>query len=158
MPLLRIQTVPTAAAAAIHLHPTDNVAIARAPLSSGQEIEAGGREIHAIQPIPASHKVALREILAGEKVIRYGYPIGRASVPIRSGEHIHTHNLALEEADLGHELSGDDNGAFREPAQAPVFQGYLRADGRAGTRNYIAVAAASNCGPRGATHRGQVPY
>ena len=27
----------------------------------------------------------------------------------------------------------------------PTFQGYLRADGRAGTRNYIAIVAASNC-------------
>ena len=145
MPLLRIQAAPTAATAAIHLHPADNVAIARAPLSLGQPVEAGGRQVRAIHAIPAGHKIALCEIPVGERVIRYGCPIGRASVLIRSGEHVHTHNMALEEAGGDRELEKDSRATPRELTNPPVFQGYPRADGRAGTRNYIAVAAASNC-------------
>ncbi|MDE6723245.1 MAG: UxaA family hydrolase, partial [Eubacterium sp.] len=39
------------------------------------------------------HKYALTKIAKGEKVIKYGYPIGIASKDINEGEHIHSHNL-----------------------------------------------------------------
>lgn len=43
--------------------------------------------------IPAGHKIALCDIKQGEKVIKYGYPIGYATQNIKKGEHVHTHNL-----------------------------------------------------------------
>lgn len=43
--------------------------------------------------IPAGHKVALYDIQKGESVIKYGYPIGFATVDIKKGEQVHTHNL-----------------------------------------------------------------
>jgi altronate hydrolase len=43
--------------------------------------------------IPTGHKVALRAIAVDEDVIKYGEPIGHATVPITAGEHVHTHNL-----------------------------------------------------------------
>jgi len=150
MPLLQIQS-PSAATAVILLHPADNVAIARIPLSVGQTVEAAGRQVRAIAPIPAGHKIAVSDVRAGEAVIRYGNFIGRASAPIRTGEHVHTHNLSFEE--LAHSLPygrGSEPHESTEPRASasgvsPMFSGYPRADGRAGTRNYIAVAAASNC-------------
>ena len=39
------------------------------------------------------HKYALCDIKAGENVIKYGCPIGHATVDIKKGEHVHTHNL-----------------------------------------------------------------
>ncbi len=44
-------------------------------------------------PIPLGHKIAARDIAAGEKIIKYGAPIGSAIRDIASGEHVHTHNL-----------------------------------------------------------------
>src|SRR5690349_16581181 len=104
MSLLHIQTAPAAETAVIHLHPSDNVAIARVTLSSGQSIRVANREIRAAASIPAGHKIALRDIAPGEAVIRYGSFIGRASAPIHAGDPIHTHNLAFEETVIGDDL------------------------------------------------------
>src|SRR5690242_15898178 len=146
MSLLQIQKAPTAETSTIHLSPADNVAIARVPLPTGQVVREAGREIQAVSPIPAGHKIALREIAAGERVIRYGCPIGRATRTILPGEHVHTHNLAFEDLSLNQDLPfSEPDPAPHYTGEMPMFLGYARPDGRAGTRNYIAVAAASNC-------------
>jgi hypothetical protein len=49
-------------------------------------------------PIALCHKFALRPIAAGEQVVKYGEPIGRAQYAIAAGEHVHTHNLASSRA------------------------------------------------------------
>ncbi|HBX67877.1 MAG TPA: galactonate dehydratase, partial [Chloroflexi bacterium] len=84
----------------LHLHPMDNVAIARVDLRSGIEIEvktaSGERNWLTIRDrIPAGHKVALIHLDSGDPVCRYGEVIGTASKEINPGEHIHTHNLAM---------------------------------------------------------------
>src|SRR5205823_127697 len=61
------------------------------------------------------------------------------------GDHVHTHNLVFEEHALDFEYPSTDLPIPAAPADAPTFLGYARPDGRAGTRNYIAVVAASNC-------------
>src|SRR5262245_32696339 len=48
----------------------------------------------AAEPIPRGHKIALRAIHAGDRVIKYGSPIGTASSEIAAGAHVHTHNVA----------------------------------------------------------------
>jgi altronate hydrolase len=53
--------------------------------------------VAARESIPVGHKVALVEIAEGECVRKYGHPIGIASRRIAAGEHVHLHNLALEE-------------------------------------------------------------
>jgi len=45
------------------------------------------------QDVPIGHKVALRDLAVGDTVIKYGQDIGRVVVPIRKGDHVHTHNL-----------------------------------------------------------------
>src|SRR5258708_63861 len=128
----------------ILLSPQDNVAIARAVVAPGQHLPVGDETIFIKEPIAAGHKVALRKIESGEPVFRYGNLIGFATKPIEPGEHVHVHNLGYEEIDT------KDEAPFDLPIQSkPVstarFLGYQRADGRVGTRNYIAVVAASNC-------------
>src|SRR5580704_3599240 len=145
MSLLGITKLPTAENSAIHLHPSDSVAIARVPLSEGATLRIAGREIRTRRAIPAGHKVALRAIAAGETISRYGQIIGRARMPIEAGDHIHTHNVAFEELTFEYEFPTTDRPIPSAPADAPTFLGYAREDGRAGTRNYIAVVAASNC-------------
>jgi altronate hydrolase len=143
--LLEIASVPTPENSAMRLHPADNVAVARVPLAAGTELRLGGEALTVREAIPAGHKVALRPIAAGATVFRYGQPIGLAKAPVEPGSHVHTHNLAFDERRAAYQFP---TGALEEPARredGPSFQGYLRDDGRAGTRNYIAVVAASNC-------------
>ncbi len=145
MGLLEIAKLPTAENAAIRLHEDDSVAIARVPLAAGQTLRIGGREIEVREPIAAGHKVAIAAIPAGDEVHRYGQVIGRARTAIPVGSHVHTHNLAFEELQLRFEFPAEDRPLPRAPENVPAFAGYPRPDGRVGTRNYIAVVAASNC-------------
>jgi altronate hydrolase len=50
----------------------------------------------AMDAIPAGHKMAICAIPKGASVIKYGFPIGRATVDIKVGEHVHIHNLSSE--------------------------------------------------------------
>lgn len=143
--LLEITKLPTAQNSAIQLHPSDDVAIARVTLSPGAELDIAGRLIVVRDSIPAGHKIALRHKNAGEMLHRYGQRIGRALHEIHPGEHVHVHNLSFQELETEYEFPERDIELPAPPKDIPTFQGYLRADGRAGTRNYIAVVAASNC-------------
>ncbi len=142
--LFDIANLPTAENSAIHLHPTDNVAVVRVPVSAGAELIVDGERVVTRDPIPAGHKVAVRTIPAGDMVLRYGQAIGRARQTIQPGTHIHLHNLAFEELDLKYEFPSVER-PIPERRSSPTFLGYRREDGRVGTRNYIAVVAASNC-------------
>jgi hypothetical protein len=72
----------------------DNVATALDPLPAGLTIHAGGRSLVLRQAIANGHKLALVRIAAGQPVIKYGSPIGTATVDIEQGAHVHTHNVA----------------------------------------------------------------
>lgn len=142
--LYEIAGAATGQNAVILLHPGDNVAIARIPLSPGQEVEVEGQVFTVRSAVPAGHKVALQDIAAGDAVHRYGNSIGIAKVAIRTGEHVHTHNLGIEG------FQGNEAPSRPAARQVPsevraTFSGFLRPDGRVGTRNYIAIVAASNC-------------
>lgn len=145
MSLLDITKLPTAQNSAIHLHPTDNIAVARVPLSPGQTLEVGGTAVKVQDSVPAGHKVALRNVAAGESIVRYGQVMGRASTSIAPGQHVHVHNVSFEELEFHYEFPTGEIALPVTPAGAPTFLGYRREDGRVGTRNYIAVVAASNC-------------
>ena len=142
--LLEIAKLPTAENSVIHLHATDNVAIARVPVAAGTELKVDGQTLVALEPIPAGHKIALTTISRGEVVRRYGQVIGRAKYDIHTGHHVHTHNLAFEELHFDYEFPTGET-ALPARRAAPTFLGYPREDGSVGTRNYIAVVAASNC-------------
>jgi altronate hydrolase len=142
--LYEIEVPPAAQNSAILLHPEDNVAIARVSLPAGQEVLTAGREVKTRATIPAGHKLALRQIAAGAPVYRYGNVIGFATMTIEPGDHVHTHNLSFRELDLSR-LETTDLPPRPERVSGNSFLGYQRADGRVGTRNYIAVVAASNC-------------
>jgi altronate hydrolase len=128
----------------ILLHPGDNVVIARVAVGAGQSVEAGPFTLTARDFIPPGHKLAIKGIASGEPVYRYGNLIGFATRPIEPGQHVHEHNLGYKEVQTEGEA----------PMLAPErrilhstrsFLGFQRHDGRVGTRNYIAVVAASNC-------------
>ncbi len=77
----------------LQLHPADNVLTVIATLEAGDVIRVDGGEVAVPTRLPLGHKVAARALAAGEKIVKYGAPIGSAKVPIGPGEHVHTHNL-----------------------------------------------------------------
>jgi altronate hydrolase len=131
--------------AVIRLHPLDNVGVACRALAKGQLLNVGGYEIQVVQAISPGHKVALIPIDAGAAVLRYGEFIGRAYRRIEPGEHVHVQNLLYEEPQIAHNFVQEETAPSIPDPNAPRFLGFSRPDGRAGTRNYIAVVAASNC-------------
>lgn len=81
---------------ALLLHPLDNCAVALADIGVGDLIEYEGGAVTATAAIALGHKVAIADIPANGKVLKYGAVIGSATVAIRRGDHIHTHNLASD--------------------------------------------------------------
>lgn len=131
-----------ATAPVIRLHPADNVVIALADLAAGTHLLDAGATLPG--PVPRGHKVATRAIQPGGTVIRYGQIIGEATRPIQPGEHVHTHNLGMGAHDTDYAFSTDLRPL--PPVEAPrFFDGYRRADGQVGTRNYLGVLTSVNC-------------
>lgn len=78
----------------IVLHPADNVAVALRDLQAGEQITLpDGRELTLPNDIAFGHKLALRSIGQGEKILKYGLPIGSVTRAIALGEHVHVQNL-----------------------------------------------------------------
>ncbi len=76
------------------IHSTDNVAVALKTLGVGELVVARGIEgFRALEEIPASHKLALRDIIKGEEIIKYGEIVAVSTRDIKRGEWVHTHNL-----------------------------------------------------------------
>ena len=131
---------------AIRLHPNDSVAVLVAAASRGEQCATGkdaGVELR--DDVPAGHKVALRAIAAGEPVIKYGFPIGIATVDIEPGTWVHSHNLrtALGDA-LTYQYSPVATAHVTTEAM-PEFLGYRRPNGRVGTRNEVWIINTVGC-------------
>ncbi|MEM7231926.1 MAG: UxaA family hydrolase, partial [Planctomycetota bacterium] len=127
----------------ITLHPTDNIAIALHDLSAGAELTGG---VLTRQPIARGLKVALRPIGEGEVILRYGERIGTAAQPIAAGALVHTNEIeasSLLEEPERHIASAVP--AKPDTIEGKTFLGYIRPDGRVGTRNYIALVSTVNC-------------
>ena len=71
----------------------DNVALARRDLPEGLPVEIAGARFALERATPAGHKIAIRPIRAGEKVVKYRTPIGSARMDIAPGAYVHVHNL-----------------------------------------------------------------
>lgn len=92
-----------------------------------------------------AHKFALRDIAAGEKVIKYGMPIGVATSDIKAGDHVHTHNLKTllnEHLEYTYEPVEIEAPAT---SRKDTFCGYLRADGSVGIRNDLWIIPTVGC-------------
>ncbi|NCW81507.1 MAG: altronate dehydratase [Betaproteobacteria bacterium] len=125
------------------LHPQDDVLIATRPLAVQHQLDDAGHAITLKQAITPGHKIARRPIAQGAPVRRYNQIIGFARHAIEAGEHVHNHNLAFEMFDRDYAIGVD---CKPTPTMAPAqFMGYVRADGRIATRNYIGVIATVNC-------------
>jgi altronate dehydratase small subunit len=93
------QTQAPGALRALIIHPDDNVANLIGPGHRGQTVRCTveGRSdaelVELVDDLPSNHKLARRDIAADEPILKYGLSIGKASRPIRRGEHVHAHNI-----------------------------------------------------------------
>ncbi|WP_199775018.1 amidohydrolase family protein [Sphingopyxis sp. MG] len=78
------------------LHPKDNVLICTYGAKAGELVEIDGTGCPLMQDIGLGHKVARIALAAGDKVYRYGVPIGTMTAPAQPGEHVHNHNLVSD--------------------------------------------------------------
>jgi altronate hydrolase len=129
---------------AIVLRDDDNVAVASRPIPRGTVLPLRGRSVEVQEPIGLGHKVSLSAISAGEPVRKYGQIIGFATRLIPAGSLVHVHNLRADlfERDYAHASQRIEP---PKPDSLRTFRGYLRPDGRVGTRNYVAVISTVNC-------------
>lgn len=77
----------------LQIHPSDNVAVAAMPLQAGQQVTVAAVTLIVPQDVPLGAKLALAPIAIHEKVIKYGEPIGSATIAIKPGDYVHIHNL-----------------------------------------------------------------
>lgn len=105
-------------------------------------------QIHKLDNVEVKengHKYAICEIKAGENVIKYGSPIGHATVDIAIGEHVHTHNVKTNlSGNLEYTYNHKDYGIAKVNSDL-TFEGYVRPNGDVGIRNEIWIVNTVGC-------------
>jgi len=129
----------------LRIHPADNVAVALEYLDAGRQIDTDGLCVTLSSPIPRGHKVALAPIATGDRIVKFGNPIGLATVPIQAGDWVHTQNIKTN-------LSGMLEYAYKPRATglAPqseglAFDGFVRSNGEVGIRNELWIIPTVGC-------------
>lgn len=142
----------------LHIHQRDNVAVALVPLAKAFACEVGTARIVLQDEVPAGHKFAVRDILAREKIYKYGHCIGHATKAIPAGAWVHSHNLHTDLAEvLEYKYEPSEVGLaqkdFRNSKESSAqvrlhpqtFRGYRRANGKVGTRNEVWILNTVGC-------------
>jgi altronate hydrolase len=126
----------------IRLSPDDNVAIAIDLVNQGAD--AAG--LTARERILRGHKMAVEPIREGEPIRKFGQIIGFAKNHIAPGEWVHEHNVGLHDFERDYAFCADAKvDDLLPPELQATFQGYRRASGKTGTRNYIGILTSVNC-------------
>jgi altronate dehydratase len=123
----------------LSLSGNDNIAVALQHIERDAELSQSG--LIARGPIQSGHKITVSPIASGQKVIKYGRVIGVATQDIHRGDHVHVHNVAMTSfrCDENYGQSAQDTNILPLSERA-TFEGYRRANGEIGTRNYVGEA------------------
>lgn len=128
----------------VRLHGADNVVTAKAAVAAGAAL--AGEGVRAATEIPVGHKIATAAVAPGEPVRKYNQIIGFASRAIAPGDHVHTHNVEVKAFARDYAYGSEARPtAFVAESERAAFQGIVREDGRAATRNYIGLVSSVNC-------------
>lgn len=134
----------TTAIDAVYLHPDDNICVATRNLAAGEELAAGPYTLRMAEDVKLGHKIAVRPIAEGQRVLKFGQTIGLTTHSVEPGQWVHSHNLSNGHLSRDYQYCTDV-----PPEPAPIdgrtFLGYRRHDGRVGTRNYLAIVSSVNC-------------
>ncbi|SLN17936.1 UxaA family hydrolase [Roseisalinus antarcticus] len=126
----------------IRLTDTDNIVLAVDSLRPDDVAEG----VTITERIARGHKAAVKPIAKGAPVLKYGQVIGFARQDIAPGQWVHEHNVHVQEFDRAYVFGIDATETrYTDAADRRTFQGFRRASGRFGTRNYIAVLTSVNC-------------
>jgi altronate hydrolase len=131
----------------IRLHPNDNVVVARVdvPLGLAFDTEEGERITSKAQ-VTAGYKIATKKIPKGGPILKYNVIVGFAHVDIEPGTMVHSHNTEFREFDRDYAYASEFKPVQMLPeAERATFQGYVRASGKVGTRNFIGILSTVNC-------------
>ncbi len=92
------------------------------------------------------HKYAREDIASGTDIIKYGQSIGHATVDIKKGEHVHTHNMAtnLSEKLLDYKYEPQFYD-IPKADEVPMINAYVRPNGEIGIRNEIWIINTVGC-------------
>ncbi len=136
--------MPASAPLTIRLNPNDNVVVARAEILPNTDIP--GENVTTNGAVPRGHKIATAPIAKGDLARKYNQIIGFATEDIAPGDHVHTHNLEFRmfERDYAYSTECRDT-PFVPEDQRRTFEGYVRKNGKVGTRNYIGILTSVNC-------------
>src|SRR5215831_12171515 len=131
---------------AIAVNPADNVSVVKKTIPAGSIVEWKGSDIAIDAGVEQGHRFALCDIPAGAFVLQYAQPIG-TSKGIRTGEAI-THANMTDDVPIIRTVP--ENLHTPPPHYVPedqraMFDGFVRSDGRVGTRNYILLVPTSMC-------------
>jgi altronate hydrolase len=94
--------------------------------------------------VPRGHKAAVRAVAKDAPVLKFGQIIGFALQPIAPGDWVHEHNLGFHAVERDYEYAVDAQETVAANTLA-TFEGYRRANGRVGTRNYLGILTSVNC-------------
>lgn len=122
----------------------DNVVVALQALKTGEHIDVDGASILVRADIVPGHKVAVKEIKQGQRIVKYGFPIGTAASNIAAGDWVHTHNTKTTLGDmLDYTYEPDLKPLLK--TKPKTFQGYLRDNGKVGIRNEVWIIPTVGC-------------
>ncbi|MGB2658954.1 MAG: UxaA family hydrolase, partial [Pseudolabrys sp.] len=126
----------------IRLSPEDNVVVAVDQIAAGA-VAAG---VTARERVPRGHKMAVAAVHEGKPIRKYGQTIGFASKAISPGDWVHEQNVALRDFARDYKFAeAAKNDEILPPELRATFEGYLRPNGKTGTRNYIGILTSVNC-------------
>src|SRR3712207_1610638 len=126
----------------IRLSADDNIVIAIDQVKQGDDVSG----LTARERILRGHKMAVEPIREGEPIRKFGQIIGFAKAHIAPGEWVHEHNVGLHDFERDYAFCADArDDELLSPVMRATFQGYRRASGRTGTRNYIGILTSVNC-------------
>lgn len=128
----------------IRLDAADNVVVARMEIAAGTAIP--DESIQALADVPMGHKLAARDLKAGEPILKYNTVIGFAAEDLPAGSYLHSHNIRFDEVEKDYALGQHYvPTAILPPAERATFMGYQRDNGSVGTRNMIGIFITVNC-------------
>ncbi|MGD9802940.1 MAG: UxaA family hydrolase [Hyphomicrobiaceae bacterium] len=126
----------------LSLNPQDNILVAVDAVPQGASV----RGVRAAVRIPRGHKMAASLVAKGAPVMKFGQIIGFATEDILPGVHVHTHNCTFASFERDYAFCQDARQAeILAVEDQATFDGYRRASGKCGTRNYIGVVTSVNC-------------
>lgn len=129
----------------IKIHPNDNVAVALAELAEGETVSVGELNVVLKQAVERGHKFALLPLAVGDLVIKYGLPIGHATVPVSAGEILHSHNTRTNLSDVDEYSYQPDFATLPAQAADREVQLFRRRNGDVGIRNELWILPTVGC-------------